>query len=293
VVVVCQRSGQLVAGTARRSAIWDRLSDGHYVADAYVSWPHRRPAIAWCSMTATAQVVTALNQRSSASTLHSPLGTVAAGAPLIVRCQLDGETVSGTVRTSAVWDRLSSGAFVSDAFVGWPGGRPAVPWCAMPTPALPPSFITWAAGYARSTQATYRVPASVTIAQAILESGWGRSGLSTEGSAYFGMKCFGSPGLIALGCRPFGTFECEPQCAPTRAEFRVYASPSASFVDHAVQLSSLPRYATAMRYTADPDRFAVEIHRAGYATSPTYARNLITLMRTYDLYRFDRVPAAA
>ena len=46
--------------------------------------------------------------------------------------------------------------------------------------------------------------------------------------------------------------------------------------------------APAFRYSRDPDRFVREIHRAGYATSPTYATNLITIMRRYGLYRYDR-----
>ena len=49
-----------------------------------------------------------------------------------------------------------------------------------------------------------------------------------------------------------------------------------------------PRYRNAFRYSNDPNRFAVEIHKAGYATSPTYSQNLIKLMKAYDLYRFDR-----
>ena len=58
-------------------------------------------------------------------------------------------------------------------------------------------------------------------------------------------------------------------------------------MDHGRQLASLPRYANAFNYINDPDQFAREIHRGGYATSPTYADNLIALMRQYHLYRFD------
>jgi flagellar protein FlgJ len=49
----------------------------------------------------------------------------------------------------------------------------------------------------------------------------------------------------------------------------------------------LDRYKRAFRHVNRPNRFAVEIHRGGYATSPTYARNLVRVMRQYKLYRFD------
>jgi flagellar protein FlgJ len=58
--------------------------------------------------------------------------------------------------------------------------------------------------------------------------------------------------------------------------------------DHGRFLVVNPRYRRAFRYTRNANRFAVAIHRAGYATSPTYARNLIGIMRRYDLYRYDR-----
>ena len=49
------------------------------------------------------------------------------------------------------------------------------------------------------------MPASVTIAQSILESGWGRSYLTRRDHSYFGIKCFGNAGTIALGCRSYAT----------------------------------------------------------------------------------------
>ena len=48
------------------------------------------------------------------------------------------------------------------------------------------------------------------------------------------------------------------------------------------------RYAPALKFKDDPDTFAREIHKAGYATAPNYAEKLIALMRQYNLYRFDR-----
>ena len=160
----------------------------------------------------------------------------------------------------------------------------------MATPAEQKAFIKSASGAAQKSEQKTGVPASVTIAQAILESGWGRSGLSQDGNSYFGMKCFATPGSNATGCRPYDTHECDgSSCYSTNASFRVYDSVLASFKDHSNSMASLPRYRAAFAHANDPDRFAVAIADAGYATSPTYAQDLINVMRRYRLYRFDAI----
>ena len=291
--VTCQVSGQLIVGVARTTGVWDRLADGHYVADAFVAWSRGRPAIPWCSLAARVRTAGGqLNLRVNASTLITPAAQLGQGAGLAVLCQLSGESVTGVAGTTSVWDRLSNGRYVTDAYVAWPGARPGVPWCTLSAGALPAAgepFVAWAGAYARQSRAATRVPASVTIAQAILESGWGRSSLTRDGNSFFGMKCFGTPGPIASGCRPYRTTECSgTRCFATSAVFRVYPSVVASFTDHGRQLATLPRYRPAFAFVDNPDRFAIEIHKAGYATGPTYAQSLINLMRRYNLYRFDR-----
>jgi uncharacterized protein YraI len=288
--VGCQVSGQTIAGTMRTTATWDRLSDGTFVSDAFVSWAGGQPGV--CGSGGVAQMSGFLNQRGNASTLVGPVGRVAGGTGLHVACQLGGEEINGTMGTSAIWDRLTGGSFVADAFVGWPSGRPEVPWCTLTEGGVPAGnqeFIDWAAPMAQTTFAQFHVPASVTLAQAILESGWGRSSLTVDGNSFFGMKCFGSPGTIATGCRPYQTYECDAGCYSTSASFRVYLAAASSFIDHANQLASLSRYANAFNYMNNPDQFAVEIRRGGYATSPTYAEDLIRLMHQYDLYRYDSI----
>ncbi len=290
VAISCQVNGELIGGSMRTTRIWDRLANGLYVTDAYLSFGSGRPAIPGCTMAGSAKVTTMLNRRANASTLLAPLGTVPASARLAVTCQLLGESIVGSLRTTNAWDRLADGSFVADAYVGFANGRPAVPWCVLPGPTPPAAgaaFVSWIAPYARTSMKTYRVPASVSIAQAILESGWGRSGLTVAGNAYFGMKCFGTPGPIATGCRPFSTSECLPACGPAVASFRLYPTITASFNDHGANLSTLDRYRTAMTFSGSPDRFAQELQHAGYATSPTYATNLTKLMRTYNLYQYD------
>lgn len=233
-----------------------------------------------------------LNVRSNAATWHPPVGELADGAPVRAQCQLAGERVAGQVRTTALWLRVGPDRYVSDAFVRWPSKRPVVRWCdqpADPPPAGRARFIEWAAEHAEPSRRAHRVPASVTVAQAINESGWGGSALTEHGNAYFGIKCFGTPGGIAVGCRPYDTRECDDDdCFATTGTFRVYPSAARSFADHGNFLVVNPRYRPAFDHTGDPNRFAREIHKAGYATDPSYSDKLIALMRKYDLYRFDR-----
>ncbi|GIJ43250.1 hypothetical protein Val02_01360 [Virgisporangium aliadipatigenens] len=149
-------------------------------------------------------------------------------------------------------------------------------------------FIAAAAIGAQDSQREFGVPASVTIAQAILESGWGRSALSHFDKNYFGMKCF-NQGKFANGCRTHNTDECTPlgQCFATSASFRTYATVTNSFRDHGYLLATAPRYAPAFQYVKQPDLFVAEMHKAGYATDPLYTQKLTALMAKYNLYRFD------
>jgi hypothetical protein len=149
-------------------------------------------------------------------------------------------------------------------------------------------FIAVAGPSAQAVQAEYRVPASVAAAQSILESGWGRSTLSVNDKNYFGFKCTGptSPGPIAIGCHQYLTEECTPDCHTTTAYFRVYASMRDSFRDYGRLLSTYSVYAPAFNHLDDPDEFARKI-AVRYATDPEYANKVISLMRTWNLYRFN------
>jgi flagellum-specific peptidoglycan hydrolase FlgJ len=150
-------------------------------------------------------------------------------------------------------------------------------------------FIDSAGESAQPSQYRYGVPASVTVAQAILESGWGRSKLAAESKNHFGMKCHdGETGPIAVDCVKTGTRECDADgCWDTTAWFRVYASVADSFSDHGRNLYENSRYDKAFDYTHDADRFIREVHKAGYATDPKYTEKIVALMRDYDLYRFN------
>jgi len=296
--VVCQVWGEQIRGSQRTAALWDRLDWGHgHVADAFLQWPSGRPALPWCGdpptdATSAAVNITSgtLNVRSGPGTGYSTVGSLGDGAALRVECRSWGTSIDG----NSVWDRIGTGRYVADKYVTWAPARPRYPWCGQAPATVPAAtkgaFFGRVAGPARASARKWKVPASVTIAQAVLESGWGRSTLTRVDHSYFGMKCFGGPGPIAVGCSAYATHECSGgKCYSTRANFRAYRTMADSFEDHARQLATLSRYKTAMKYAGDPERFAREIHKAGYATSPTYADNLIDLIRRYDLTKYDRL----
>jgi len=306
--IVCRVFGQLVTGHVRRTVVWNRLSNGRFVSDSNVSWRPARPTLPACRTRPSAAGVrpaarpaplaaastggVPLNARTGASRAHERVGTIPDGSRLSIVCRVFGQLVTGHVRRTVVWDRLSDGRFVSDSNVSWRPARPTLPSCRTApdaVPADPAGFIARMAGPARQSMARDRVPASVTIAQAIIESGWGHSRLSADDHNYFGIKCFGTPGPIAVGCRTYATSECErSHCFRTEATFRTYRDYRDSVRDHGRFLVVNPRYRPAFAYTRDANRFVVEIHKAGYATAPGYAKAVIALMQQHNLYRFDR-----
>jgi flagellum-specific peptidoglycan hydrolase FlgJ len=151
------------------------------------------------------------------------------------------------------------------------------------------SYVGVAGPIARAIHATYDIPASVTVAQSILESNWGRSKLSTAELNHFGFKCVTptSPGPLALRCARYPTTECIPSpCHPVDAFFRSYASVEDSFRDYGRLLTTSPNYAAALPVRSDPDAFVRAVARK-YATDPEYANKVIRLMDLYDLRRFD------
>ncbi len=139
---------------------------------------------------------------------------------------------------------------------------------------------------ARETQRMYGVPASVTIAQAILESGWGGSELATRANNYFGIKCAAVASPHQIGCIDKATWEhLNGNDVTMTASFRRYASMRDSFLDHGLFLTK-PRYAAAFK-AATPDEFARRIWQAGYATDPQYPAKLVRLMDQYELRQYD------
>lgn len=128
--------------------------------------------------------------------------------------------------------------------------------------------------------------ASLTVAQAALESGWGLSGLTTKGNALFGIKANSAwRGKIYNG----QTVEYYDGVNATNitAAFRAYDSWEDSIDDHSELLTGLQRY-RAVVGEADYKTACKAVHAAGYATDPVYADKLINLIESYKLYEYDK-----
>lgn len=152
-----------------------------------------------------------------------------------------------------------------------------------PFPTSSNSFIRKVApGAVRSMYVT-NVPASVSIAQAILESGWGNSKLATQANNLFGIKGSGNCGSVYMSTQEY----INGKLVTVQAQFRKYCSVDDSIVDHGYFFLDNSRYQTAMMNSGYADYFATEIATAGYATAPTYASSLINLMNQYNLRRWD------
>jgi flagellum-specific peptidoglycan hydrolase FlgJ/LysM repeat protein len=147
-------------------------------------------------------------------------------------------------------------------------------------------FILSIAPGARESQRRTGVPASVTLAQAILESDWGRSKLTREANNLFGIKALRSPGTA--GVYNIETWEVINGADVTvMAAFKAYKSLSDSIVDHGRWFHENSRYHRALQVRDDPRAFARAINEAGYATDPAYSAKLIALMERHGLFAYD------
>lgn len=140
-------------------------------------------------------------------------------------------------------------------------------------------FINLLAPYAQQAEATYGVPASVFIAQAIEETGWGKS---KPGNNLFGIKVSsdwtGEKQLL-------WTTEYEGGVKKrVQAWFKKYDSLADSVADR-IKLMGKKLYANVRN--KDPYTAAYELQRAGYATNPNYAKNLIGHINSHNLTKFD------
>lgn len=130
----------------------------------------------------------------------------------------------------------------------------------------------------------YGVLPSITVAQAILESGWGQSTLSTEAHNLFGIKGSYNGHYVTMQTREvYGG-----RSVYINDNFRAYANNSESVEDHGNFLYSNSRYHNILGNT-NYVSVANDLHSDGYATDPSYASSLINLVRTYNLTQLDSV----
>ena len=148
----------------------------------------------------------------------------------------------------------------------------------------PSEFIMRLTSAAVASAKATGVPASITIAQAALESAWGESGLAKAGNNLFGIKAdsLWRGQTLTMNTKEFikGHWVVVP------ALWRKYPSWQSSIDDHAAFLKQNPRYKACFLCTTSP-AFARALAQAGYATDPDYANKLIALMSKHQLQSFD------
>ncbi|WP_299016232.1 glucosaminidase domain-containing protein [uncultured Polaribacter sp.] len=124
----------------------------------------------------------------------------------------------------------------------------------------------------------YKIPASITLAQGILESGKGKSELALKSNNHFGIKCHSG----WQGKRVYHDDDEKGEC------FRKYKHPETSYKDHSLFLSQRRRYAFLFNYQiTDYKKWAYGLKKAGYATDKKYPVKLIKIIEDYQLYQFD------
>lgn len=133
----------------------------------------------------------------------------------------------------------------------------------------------------------YGVLPSITVAQAILESGWGSSTLSTQAHNLFGIKGSYNGNYVTMSTREV----INGQSVYVNAAFRAYANNSESVEDHGNFLYSNSRYSNLLGDTSYTD-VAQKLSQDGYATDPYYSSSLISLVKTYDLTQLDSIAIA-
>ena len=148
-------------------------------------------------------------------------------------------------------------------------------------------FIQQVAPEAQAMQNTYHVYASITIAQAILESNWGTSKLATQYHNLFGIKGTGANSKVMTTKEYTGG-----KWVVIKDRFRVYSSWDESIKDHTrlmlqgtdMNRQNYDRVVKATNY----EEAAKALQQSGYATDPDYAKKLISVIQTYKLYNYDK-----
>ena len=139
------------------------------------------------------------------------------------------------------------------------------------------TYITTYVGIAQEEMKLYKVPASITLAQGILESCAGEGDLTRRANNHFGIKCHGWE-----GAKVYHDDDERQEC------FRKYNDPKYSFRDHSLFLTERKRYASLFELEADDYKaWARGLREAGYATDRRYPDKLIDIIERYQLYKYD------
>lgn len=155
----------------------------------------------------------------------------------------------------------------------------------MPAPGRSPQRIYIEQFASLAVEEMYRsgVPASITLAQGLLESNSGQSELAVKGNNHFGIKCHSN----WKGKKMYHDDDRKGEC------FRVYPSPEQSYKDHSDFLRYRERYSFLFDYkVTDYKSWAYGLKKAGYATDPAYPKKLIQIIEEYDLHEYDKKPSS-
>jgi lysozyme len=128
----------------------------------------------------------------------------------------------------------------------------------------------------------YGILPSVTLSQAILESGWGESSLSTSANNLFGIKGSGTAGSVLMPT----TEEVNGKTISILDNFRAYNNINESIVDHAELLGTAKRY-EGVRTATDYKTAISALQNSGYATESDYGVNLLGVINSNSLYKYD------
>jgi flagellum-specific peptidoglycan hydrolase FlgJ len=139
---------------------------------------------------------------------------------------------------------------------------------------------------AQIAQRKWGVPASVTLAQAILESAWGQSQLARRCNNFFGIKALPGEAYEEFTTREVVT----GRSVNELARFAKYPSAIESFDAHGRLLATLPRYVPAMKLRHAPYAFGWALGGSGYSTEPNYGSRLGDLIEQFDLEQYDTPP---
>jgi flagellum-specific peptidoglycan hydrolase FlgJ len=139
-------------------------------------------------------------------------------------------------------------------------------------------YIAAYADIAKEEMRKYKIPASITLAQGILESASGKGRLAVEANNHFGIKCHGW-----TGAKIYHDDDRSQEC------FRKYREAKSSYEDHSKFLTGRGRYADLFKLKKDDYKgWARGLKKAGYATDRKYPDKLISLIERYKLYEYDQ-----
>ena len=139
-------------------------------------------------------------------------------------------------------------------------------------------YIQQYASIAQEEMRRYKIPASITLAQGLLESQFGQGKLAKKSNNHFGIKCKRE----WRGKKVYHDDDAPGEC------FRAYNDPKESYRDHSLFLVERERYASLFRLKkTDYKAWAIGLKKAGYATDPAYADKLIGLIERLNLWKYD------